>query len=760
MMIGIAVLVAVLICAAHIASRRDGTDLNPDIALVMNPDATTRSQVPTTLEANCSECHEREVESWQKSQHALANRLVDASVDRAAFESDHELRVGGFRTRMTMHDGAPTFTVTTPAGEEQQYQPEAVIGIEPLIQYLVSSGDPSTPQPSPSPPGRRYAAAGGRLQAIDAAYDTQSRQWFHVFGGEERFEHEWGYWKNRGMNWNVQCAACHMTGFKKNYEQDTDTYQSTWDAMGISCRQCHGPQPKHAAAPYADDWEGVYPSMDRVDHMQVCATCHARREELTGQFKPGDSFNDHYRLTLATDGEMYYADGQVREENYEYGSFLLSRLSLKGVTCMNCHDPHSGKLLMPVSDNSLCMSCHTAPGWNGAVVIDPLAHSHHNPGSTGNRCVECHMPITKYMVRDPRRDHGFTVPDPQLTEELGIPNACNRCHTDRSTAWAIEGTEKWYGEKLAERRSRKRARLIERARQGDRSVTDELLSMTRHEEVPAWRAALIVLLDPGLASSSTRQFLAKSLEHQNALVRAAAIRALAPAAGAYSLLWTLRNDSNRLVRLDASWATLHPSIRESTSNTELMAYLELNSDQPAGVARQAQLALTERRMDDAVRWIDKAADWDPSAGSYHLKGRVYHATGRIPEAETALQKAVDLDPRVADHHYALALLHAELERPQKALLALQETIKADPAFGRAWYNLGLGHAALEQFDEAIAALQKAELLMPDSPDAAFARATVHLRQNDPSRARAAIKAALKIQPDFAPALQMLRTIEQ
>jgi tetratricopeptide (TPR) repeat protein len=284
--------------------------------------------------------------------------------------------------------------------------------------------------------------------------------------------------------------------------------------------------------------------------------------------------------------------------------------------------------------------------------------------------------------------------------------------------------------------------------------------MARHEEVPAWRAALIALLDPGLPNSSARQFLAESLEHENAQVRAAAIRALAPAPGSYSLLRTLRNDSNRLVRLDASWATLHPLHRDSANNAELMAYLDLNSDQPAGVARQAQLALTERRMDDAVRWIDKAADWDPSAGSYHLKGRVYHASGRLPEAETALRKAVDLDPRVADHHYALALLHAELERPHKALLALQETVKADPAFGRAWYNLGLGHAALEQLDEAIAALQKAELLMPDSPEAAYARATVHLRQNDLPHAREAINAALKIEPDFAPALQMLQAIER
>ena len=39
------------------------------------------------------------------------------------------------------------------------------------------------------------------------------------------------------------------------------------------------------------------------------------------------------------------------------------------------------------------------------------------------------------MARDPRHDHGFTIPDPLLTKELGIPNACNRCHADKTVDW-------------------------------------------------------------------------------------------------------------------------------------------------------------------------------------------------------------------------------------------------------------------------------------------------------------------------------------
>jgi hypothetical protein len=46
--------------------------------------------------------------------------------------------------------------------------------------------------------------------------------------------------------------------------------------------------------------------------------------------------------------------------------------------------------------------------------------------------VDCHAPAKAYMVVDPRRDHSFRVPQPDLSVRLGTPNACNLCHTDRS----------------------------------------------------------------------------------------------------------------------------------------------------------------------------------------------------------------------------------------------------------------------------------------------------------------------------------------
>ena len=52
--------------------------------------------------------------------------------------------------------------------------------------------------------------------------------------------------------------------------------------------------------------------------------------------------------------------------------------------------------------------------------------------------------VRTYMQVDPRRDHSFRVPRPDLTEKLGVPNTCNTCHADQTPRWAAQHIEKWY----------------------------------------------------------------------------------------------------------------------------------------------------------------------------------------------------------------------------------------------------------------------------------------------------------------------------
>ena len=140
--------------------------------------------------------------------------------------------------------------------------------------------------------------------------------------------------------------------------------------------------------------------------------------------------------------DTWYADGQVHGEDYELASFLGSKMSQRGVICLDCHNPHSAKTILP--GNNLCLRCHNGSVSN-APVIQPEQHSHHGLTSAGNQCFACHMPVTVYMQRHARHDHGFTIPDPLLTKELGIPNACISLPAkEEGTDWAIAATaQKW-----------------------------------------------------------------------------------------------------------------------------------------------------------------------------------------------------------------------------------------------------------------------------------------------------------------------------
>ena len=49
---------------------------------------------------------------------------------------------------------------------------------------------------------------------------------------------------------------------------------------------------------------------------------------------------------------LYFADGQILEEVYVYGSFVQSKMYKNDVRCSDCHDVHSLELIK--EGNELC----------------------------------------------------------------------------------------------------------------------------------------------------------------------------------------------------------------------------------------------------------------------------------------------------------------------------------------------------------------------------------------------------------------------
>lgn len=687
---------------------------------------------------SCAKCHPTIHAAWATTDHALANRRIDPAHDVAAFSAVPHITDGGASFGLSWRDGHPEMTERRDDGSVIPHEPDLVLGSKPLWQPLLP-------------------VAGGRWQPTDMAYDPAKKEWFNVFGQEGRKPGEWGHWTGRGMNWNSMCAQCHMTGYQKNYDAATDSYHSTWVEQGVGCIQCHGVMPaghdrlpagatRPAGAPPPPPFQG-----DRQRMMQTCAPCHARNEPLTADFLPGDDYDDHYRLILPVDAAVFYPDGQQRDEDFNWTSFRLSRMGHAGVTCMDCHDPHTTKTILPVSNNQLCLQCHTAPGrvmpgGTRTLPIDPVAHSHHAEGSAGNSCVACHMPTTNYMQRAPRHDHGWLKPDPLLTQELGIPNACNRCHTDKSVEWAVAAADMWCSTRL-DSRQRTRTRAVAAAQAHDPAAIGSLLDLLRTEDVPAWRATFLDLLAPLAHPPAVVTAAGASLAARDPIERAAAVRLLDGKAGSQERLHPLLKDPVRLVRLDAEWALSTELLPGSPERKELDAYLAQSLDQPGGRLRLGQDLANRGRFAEAEQEMNRAGEWDPfSPGIHETRGFVLSAEGKPVEAAAAFLRAAQLQPNNAQAAYHAALAYAETGRLPDAEQALRLAVERDPRFDRAWYNLGLLLAQTGRLKEAADALSRAEQIAPREADYPFALATVLLRLGDRAGAGRAAQRVLAIDP--------------
>ena len=765
----VALLVGLALLSRHSREQDSGSSGDANSA---SPSTTTPEPSETSIfatyagSATCQDCHADEFNAWQTSNHGLAERSPNAQLDEAAFHPSRSFRHGSQRSEPHRTNGAYHVTALGPNG----YAPfpvERVIGHDPLRQFLV-----------PFP--------GGRLQTLEASYDPHRNEWFNVYGNEDRQPGEWGHWTGRGMNWNSMCASCHNTRVRKNYDEASDTYRTTMAERTVSCEACHGPLKAH------HDWQRQHrgtaakdPTLTKLTREQTvdnCGFCHARRSDLTGDFRPGDKFADRMRLSVVDASDTYYPDGQVREENYEFSAFVGSRMHFRGVACNDCHQPHSTRTILP--GNALCMRCHNGSVPN-APIIQPVAHSQHRvfgydtngnqtnfdlaaykPKAiieTGGECVNCHMPQTTYMQRHPRHDHGFTIPDPLLTKQHGIPNACNRCHQDKNADWSLGWVEKWYGEKM-NRPSRRRAQVIASARQGQPGARDGLLDLAAREEIPYWRAVASGLLQPWAAEPAVRDTLLRGLADTNELVREASVRSLEPLLDADparvgGALRARLVDPVRSVRLAAAWALRATLAPDSPVGRELALSLDINADQPTGQMQKGAYALARNDPQKALTHYAKAIAWDSnSAAIHHDYAVVLSGLDRSAEAITHLERACTLEPRNADYRYMLALGWNEAGQPEKTLEALQAAVQIDPNHARAWYNLGLALNGAGRTEEGIIALRRAETADARDPRAPYARATILARLGRLNEAREAARRALEIQPGYPPAQEFLQSL--
>jgi len=682
------------------------------------------------------------------------NRIADVI---RALETDGKLKIDfAVRSKFFRRGGGFFVTTDNPSGKLETFEVKYVFGVRPLQQYLVAFPD-------------------GRVQCLPLAWDSIRKAWFHLYPAERIPAGDVLHWTGPLQNWNYMCAACHSTNLKKNYDLQSNTYRTTWSEIDVSCETCHGPGSRHveladAMSLFWDRRIGYgLPELNSEDsrvEIETCAPCHARRRIVYPGYEAGGKLLDYCTAELL-DGDLYYADGQILEEDYVYGSFIQSKMYEKGVRCTDCHDPHSLRVKHTAAadpwdtlpQNRLCTDCHM--GSHPAGEYDtPLHHHHPDSSKPGTLCVECHMPETSYMVADPRRDHSMRVPRPDLTIALGIPNACNNCHNDKSKGetaeWAEEKLQQWYAERKGPEHF---AHAIAAGRLEKPHAIQALDATARRKDLPAAVRASAVLLLGRYPNSTGHAASFRGLEDTDPLLRLSAVRSLhyLPADELHRRLAPMLQDPIRAVRVEAARLLTRVPRRlfnERDRNAfdaalkEYMAGQQSVADQPGAHLNMAVAYSNLGKLDKAAEEYRTAIRIDPRFVPAKINlAMLCDRLGRKEEAAGLLRRVIELEPELAEAHYSLGLLLAEKkEQLGQAAGFLATAARLAPENPRIRYNYGLALQQLGRLEQAEQQLAAAYKLAPRNSDYLYALAILYTQQKRWDRATACAEELVRRQP--------------
>ena len=645
--------------------------------------ATTDQAAPPAAEAPpetsyigstaCAGCHESAYQQWQNSHHDLALQVASAETVRLATTGSERgvTRITKDETGLKFHTDSDTVPLV----------PRFTFGVEPLQQYVIDGGN-------------------GAWQTHPVAWDSRpdevgGQRWFDLYDDSYPAGDPM-HWQGRANRWNSQCADCHSTGVVKGYDPETRSYHTTFALEDVSCEACHGPGSAHAASPSTVSLMALTAQTEQIN---ACAPCHTRRGQIAEGFRPSSEFLDHYSPRLIAPG-LYHPDGQILDEVYVWGSFLQSRMHLAGVTCSNCHDPHSTGLKR--EGNETCTFCHQATPptafaaaelADDASPFDSKAHHLHPEDSDGAQCVACHMPSKTYMGVDDRRDHSFRIPRPDLSVRLGVPEPCTSCHTDQNAEWATEVLANHFGASEGEHFATSFAAADSAAPEVDAQLASLVMDANQPIMIRASALARLGAYNRGYTMDAIR--FARKDEPLLRFAAPLAAASLSPDRS-WRLLAPLLEDDLRAIRhqtVSALLPTLQadPGFRERLE-PHLAIWIEeqrLNLDFPEtltnvagayaalGDLQQAEAALNES--------IALQANWVPGLVSL---ADLYRATGRDLEAGPLLEEALALTPDQPEVTYAYALWLFRQGRLDEGLPHLERAARSAP--GQRQYALHLG----------------------------------------------------------------------
>lgn len=663
---------------------------------------------------SCMACHKLETNEWKHSQHAEAMMVADENSVKGDF-NNATFNYNGIISTFYKKNGKYMVKTDGPDGKLHDYEITYTFGIYPLQQYMIKFPN-------------------GKVQVLDPTWDNRAKEdggqrWYHIRKDENVIAGDPVHWTGPNMNWNYMCADCHSTNLKKNYDEKTKAYLTTYDSINVSCESCHGPASEHIKwttnqtstlqnkgfplsfknskqKPWREQDSTLRKAL-QTQELNVCAKCHSRRTQLDDEFVAGDNFHDHY-LPVNLDEGLYFSDGKIQDEVYVYNSFIQSKMFEEGVTCSDCHNPHT--LERKGSGDKVCAQCHQPN------VYEAPAHHKHKKGAKGSSCIDCHMPARTYMGIDSRNDHSFRVPRPDLSvNNKELPNACNLCHKDKSPEWASDVMKKWYGE--IPKGAQNFSHALESLRSNSADAPKTLYSVLMGDSPKIAKATVTQYLG-NYPNKQTYMTTLQMLRNSDPMIRRSALQALEafPVKLRVKETFKILKDPVKIVRIEAARQLASFPLGQLDEERKAILTKAINeyektllfsADRP-----EAQLSLalfyTQKKM---FKKAEKAYKEAINLQVMFVPAYINYSdfllqSGKEEESFAILQRGLKEVPNIAILHHSLGLSYIRSKEYVKANEKLKKAVELDPTNARFSYvyavSLGEGKP-----QEAISILEKA-----------------------------------------------------
>lgn len=720
--------------------------------------------------SQCAQCHSEQYNLWLGSHHDLAMGIPSSETVVGNF-SDAQHSYAGVTSTFFQKDNDYWVSTDNADGEIESFPIAYTFGIEPLQQYLI-----------------RFP--GGRLQALNLVWDNRAatlggQRWTHLYPDESVDHTDPLHWTGANQNWNFMCSECHSTNLQKGYQPSADTFDTTWSEIDVACEACHGPGSRHTQwaeegsesqayrnkglvasltePPYSwvmDSERGIagrQPARTApAQQPESCGRCHARRSQLTEDYRYNKPLADTHRPALLS-SPLYFDDGQIREEVYVYGSFLQSAMYAAGVTCTDCHDAHSLELKAP--GNQMCGTCH-AP-----ATYDVPTHHQHSDATV--QCVDCHMGARTYMAVDSRRDHSFRVPRPDLSVALDTPNACNSCHDDKPAQWTAEAVRTWFPEGAWSNPHFASAFAAARANLPDALRRLELVASDSGQPAIVRATALSEMgpiLRPGFEET-----IHAGTRDASPLVRLGAIDAMSriPPESALAMAAPLLQDPTLAVRVAAAQVLAPASARMDTPTRrafetaakDFVRAQRTTAERPESNINLGNFYATLGQADRAERAFEQALSSAPDAVPAIVNlADLYRQTNQEAKAERLLRESVQRLGDNAALAHTLGLLLARAQKLDEALDWLRTAAESDPENARYGYVYAIALNSSGQASAAHNALESLHQRFPSNLDVIWALATMNRDAGKHDEALRWLELLLDLDPGNQNALRLQREL--